>query len=147
MIRMRLARTPAIRFILLGALLFALVRLIGSHPAPSQTPAWTAESLLVEAAIAHGLDERDPVVRKRLVDNLRFAGERGDDSALVAMAKRLDMPRHDPVVRRRLATRMRMLRPAAVLAATDLAGWYATHGERFRTPSRRVFTQVLTPDV
>lgn len=153
-----LLRSPLAHFVALGLLLFTGSQLGDDREAAAlslevppgldanQGRAWVEESLLVEAALAHGLHRHDPVVRRRLVANLRFAGVEGDETTLLASAERLDMARHDPVVRRRLATRLLATRKP-IPAVDDLAAWYAAHASQFRTPPRRDFSHVWIPDI
>ncbi|MBY8966621.1 hypothetical protein KHP57_13010 [Algiphilus sp. NNCM1] len=67
------------------------------------------EAILFEEALRLGLAERDPVVRDRLLRNMRFVqiGGPDDDEALLRQAQALGMLERDPVVRRRLVQRMR----------------------------------------
>ena len=76
------------------------------------------DRLLIREARRLGMDRDDPVIFRRLVQNLRFAGadpERTDNS-LFEEAIALGMDRSDPVVRRRLVQRMRLLIEARALA-------------------------------
>ncbi len=103
-----------LQFGLLGAALFAADRLWWrASPDPVVIPAARAaeadDELLYRAALARGYERDDPVVFRRLVQNLRFAGapEARDDGALFDDALALRMHESDPVVRRRLIQRMR----------------------------------------
>jgi len=66
-----------------------------------------ADELLLREARRRGLARRDPVVRARLVENMRFLGGEGDPDALYAEALALGLDRSDLVVRRRMIQRMR----------------------------------------
>jgi hypothetical protein len=98
------------------------------------------EALLAEA-LRLGLDRGDPVVRTRLVRNLRFA--RGEDAAgaaddaLLAEALALGMARRDRVARRRLVLAMeeRLAAPARV-SEREARAHVAAHPERYAAPAR-----------
>ena len=67
------------------------------------------DELLYREALTRGYDRGDPVVYRRLVQNLRFAGaaEDRDDAELFREATALGLQHSDVVVRRRLVQRMR----------------------------------------
>ncbi|MEM7410542.1 MAG: peptidyl-prolyl cis-trans isomerase [Myxococcota bacterium] len=100
------------------------------------------ETLLYREALARGYDRGDPVIFRRLVQNLRFAGadESRDDAALYAEAIEMGMHRTDIVVRRRLVQRMRLdLEAAGVTeepAEDALRSYLETHADRYRSPAR-----------
>jgi hypothetical protein len=142
-------RSPWLRFALVGGALFALD--LATPPAAAPPPAAAAalddDALLVEAAFAHGLHERDDVVRRRLAQNLRFArpeDARGDDE-LAVEALQLGLHESDLVVRRRLAQKMRLLLGEAARAEepseAELAAYLAAHAERFTEPARVTLSQ------
>ena len=100
-----------------------------------------ADALWLEQAFALGLLELDPVVRQRLVLNMRFlegTSETSEDE-LVARAIELGMDRSDTVVRRRLIDRVQAIVRAGVRAeppeAAILAAYYAETAERWREPA------------
>jgi parvulin-like peptidyl-prolyl isomerase len=100
------------------------------------------DRLLLRAARERGLDRDDPVIFRRLVQNLRFAGappERSDAS-LFEEAIALGMDRSDPVVRRRLVQRMQLMIEAAALrsepAEAELRARYERERERHVRPER-----------
>ena len=107
---------PLLQFALLGAALFAADRLWWSRvgPLPAVIRAASAadadEELLYRSALARGYERDDPVVFRRLVQNLRFAGaaDSRSDEDLFDEAVALRMHESDPVVRRRLVSRMRL---------------------------------------
>ncbi len=106
------------------------------------------DELLYRRALELGLDRDDPVVQRRLVQNLRFAGagpER-DDASLYAEALALGLDRSDPVVRRRLVQRMRLVLEARALAAepseAELRARYEADAARFALPARTRFAQL-----
>ena len=67
------------------------------------------DEILFREAVSLGFVETDPVVRRRLVRNVRFLGSENDDEQeLFEEALELGLERSDPVVRRRLVQRIRM---------------------------------------
>jgi parvulin-like peptidyl-prolyl isomerase len=106
------------------------------------------DELLYRHARALGFDKDDPVVMRRLVQNLRFAGagEERDDASLYREALDLGLDRSDPLVRRRMVQRMRMAIEARALSPeptdAELQAWYAAHPERFDQPARTRFVQL-----
>ena len=146
-------RRPWLRFALLGGLLFAL----DPRPSPNAAPQSPAaalddDALLVREALRRGFERSDDVVRRRLVQNLRFA--RPDDprseDELVNEALRLGMHESDLVVRRRLAQKMRLLlaEPARERepSEAELASHLAAHLERFTEPARVTLSQLYFRD-
>jgi len=119
----------------------------GRPPTPGQLRAraafWADEEILFREARRIGLDQVDPVVRTRLVRNMRFLvgedDERSDDE-LYAEALELGMDATDIVVRRRLVQQMRFLleATAARVDPTDeeLTAYVASRPERYRIPER-----------
>ncbi len=106
---------PVVRFFAIGALCFASEQALRPDPvfeAPlcaRERAACDDDDLLAEAARRLGVHQRDPVVRRRLIANLRALGASPDlsDRALFAEALALGMQETDPVARRRLAGVMR----------------------------------------
>ena len=162
-----LVRAPVLHFFVLGllGLLAERAHSRAEQPRPSLTvviPSGITDSerevrvdaaILIEESIALGWPRTDPVIRARLIENLRFArnetGERGtaDDLALLEEALRLDMHRKDLIIRRRLVGRAeRMLasdvRNAPVDDATLLA-FRDAHADRFRAPARVRYTDLF----
>ncbi len=78
------------------------------------------EEMLVREALRTDLDRRDPAVRQRLLQNMRFAfpAAAGDDARLLREARALGMLSRDLVVRRRLAQAMKR-RLAEKVAVSD----------------------------
>jgi len=149
--------SPLARFTLLGALFFAgertVLALRTSLPEPEQpapTRSTNAEAgelasddmLLYREAIARGLFESDPVVHRRLVENLRFLGfgTGQPERALAQDAIALGLHRTDPVVRRRLVNvmRLRLEEPGREAEPTDqeLRAELVAHPERWDEPAR-----------
>jgi hypothetical protein len=141
---------PLVHFLLLGAAAFAASR---SFPAlRGERPSFAAaadEDTLVREAFRLGLDRRDPVVRRRLVANLRFAGAdpQASDAALVREAVALGMEKTDIVVRRRLVQAMeeRLATADGVREPSDaeLANFLEANAERFTVPAAWRFRHVL----
>jgi len=162
-----LVRAPVLHFFVLGLLLLladrarsraeevrpALTVLVPSGITDSEREVRVDAAILVEEAIALGWARTDPVIRARLIENLRFArGQQGeprtaDDLALFEEALRLDMHRSDLIIRRRLVMRAeRMLasdvRNAEVDDATLIA-FRDAHPDRFRAPARVRYTDLF----
>ncbi|MCG8590795.1 MAG: peptidyl-prolyl cis-trans isomerase [Proteobacteria bacterium] len=88
-------------------------RALGRPPLPAELEAFVQaeidDEVLLREALARGLAETDPVVRRRLRQNWIALGNdpTAEDTRVWAAAKALGMLESDPVVRRRLALRMR----------------------------------------
>lgn len=106
---------------------------------------WLDEEVLLAEALRLQLDHRDPVVRQRLLNNLRFAftDEVMDEEALLDQAQALHMPEQDLVVRRRLIQLMerRLLDDARVDEAA-LRDYVARHPDRYARPEQVDYRQV-----
>lgn len=85
----------------------------GRPPSPVQLRALVEQhiddAILFEEALRQDLHADDPVVRERLLRNMRFVAgsEQASDEALLRDAHAMGMLERDPVVRRRLIQRMR----------------------------------------
>ncbi|MCZ6785488.1 MAG: peptidylprolyl isomerase [Proteobacteria bacterium] len=154
-------RSPALHFALLGALLFAASRLLFAdpdgragaarqlQPLPPLAGA-SDEELLFREALALGMHESDSLVRRRLIQNMRFvagsAAQTADDE-LFREALALGMHQTDLVVRRRLIQKM------ALLAASEgrgrepgdheLQAFLTEHAARFARPEAVRLSQVF----
>jgi parvulin-like peptidyl-prolyl isomerase len=146
-------RGPWLRFALVGGLLFAFD--LATPPQAAPPPPEAAlddDALLVHEAYARGLHRSDDVVRRRLIQNLRFAepGDTRSDAELVEEAIRLGMHESDLVVRRRLAQKMRLVLAEPVRTAepgeAELAQYLAAHPERFTEPERVTIAQLYFRD-
>lgn len=107
------------------------------------------DEILVREALARGLDRSDPVVRERLLRNMRFLypQRRASDDALLAEAAALGMSRSDPVVRRRLQQTMeRRLVGAVPVDTRAVADYRDRHAARYRAPARLSFRHVFLSD-
>jgi hypothetical protein len=102
----------------------------------------------LEQAWALGLHEVDPVVRQRLILNMRFLEGESDatDERLFQRALELGMERSDPVVQRRLIDRVQAIVRAGVRARpideAELAAHYEATTERWREPPLLDLTHV-----
>ena len=137
-----------LHFGLLGALLFGLAGWIEWSP-PAGPSVLSDDEILFRTALADRHHLYDPVVRERLVRNMRFLEESGelDEGALLDRALELGLEREDLVVRRRLAERMRRLLSASGAgrppSSSEIRAYYAAHENRFRTPERISLTHVF----
>jgi hypothetical protein len=121
------------------------------------------DALWLEQAYALGLHEVDPVVRQRLLLNMRFlegaadtegtaepphpgAGDPEEEEALLARALELGMDRSDTVVRRRLVDRVQAIVRGAVRARpvdeAALEAHYRETLEQWREPALLDLTHV-----
>ncbi len=107
------------------------------------------EKILLEQAFARGWNRTDPIVRQRLLRNLRFVDARPDatDEALLQEARDLGLDRSDLVVQRRLIDRMRRTLAAQVYAEEPgeelLESYLHENAERFRNPARVSLSHVF----
>ena len=106
------------------------------------------DEILLREALQRSLHEIDPVVRQRLLLNMRFLGAAAgaDDEALFREALKLGMHLNDVVVRRRLVQIMEMsIEDGADRSpATDaeIAAMYERRREELLIPARWRITQV-----
>jgi len=161
----------AAHFFVIGALLLGVragaSALTPERPAPLVVDVPTgADGVAVEAAVERALlvaeatrrgwTHTDPVVRRRLVRNLRFVRGLNDEDepptpaeeeALLEEALRLGMHRTDPVVRQRLAHRLdhASYHAARRRGVTDLEvrAWMEEHPGRVERPLRVRLSQVF----
>jgi hypothetical protein len=115
------------------------------------------EETLLREALRLGLDRTDPVVRMRLVQNMRFARgqENGSESfspekngseSFFLEAIALDMARRDVLARRRLVQVMEeRLSARAAVSEAEVRAFIAAHPERYRPRPRITFDQVFIP--
>jgi hypothetical protein len=98
------------------------------------------DELLLREARAQGFHRSDPLVRRRLVRNLRFLNEgpSRSDQELFREALALGMDRSDLVVRRRLIQKMKLLAQAAAAEPTraELEAFLLRNRSRFTRPAR-----------
>lgn len=162
-----LGRSPLLNFFALGLLALLAQRALSraDAPRPSLTvvvPSGLSEderelrvdaAILVEEAIALGWARTDPVIRARLIENLRFArGQQGtphtaEDLGLLEEALRLDMHRTDLIVRRRMVMRAERMLASDVrntpIDDATLVAFRDAHPERFRAPARFRYTDLF----
>ena len=115
----------------------------GEPELAARVSAWVDEQILYHESRRIGLDRVDPIVRTRLVRNMRFLGEPDDprsDEQLYAEALGLGMDESDLAVRRRLVQQMRFALGAAAprVAPSDdeLRAFVASRPHRYRIPAR-----------
>ncbi len=117
-------------------------RLPDRHELTARIDAAVADEILYREARRLGLAEEDPVVRRRLAQNMRFV--RGHaasgDAALYREAVSLGMDESDPLVRRRLIQRMRLAIDDASRrdepTDEELQAFLFEHPNRFAEPER-----------
>lgn len=145
---------PALHFVLLGSLAFALETWRASETRAWREPAQAARArsapeLLEREARRLGLDRDDSGIQRRLVRNLRFVGEGGEGGvdADFEEALALGLDRSDLVVRRRLVQRLELQAQAWARASepseAELAALLAREPERFALPERTRLSHVF----
>lgn len=106
------------------------------------------DSLLIEVARGFGWDHDDPVVQRRLIQNIRFldAAPEKSDAQVLDEAYALNMHESDIVVRRRLLERVRLVIADRARSRTpsdeQLETYLRDHAEDFMRPIRVRLTQV-----
>jgi hypothetical protein len=107
-----------------------------------------AEALWLEEARALGLAREDPIVRRRLLMNMRFLEDDAEatEAELLARARALGLERSDPVVQRRLVDRMQARVRASVASRpvdeAELVRHHREHAARWREPPQLDLTHV-----
>ena len=107
------------------------------------------DELLYREARRQGFVLDDPVVQRRLVQNMRFAGadSERDAASLFSEALKLGMDRSDPVVRRRLVQRMRLAIESEALepepTQAELRERYDAHRDSYRQAARVRLVQIF----
>jgi hypothetical protein len=101
-------------------------------------------AVLAVYAIEHGALETDPVVQRRVREDL---GASADSSASAELARTLRIDRADPMLRERLAWHGEQLLRARVVVPVpgerELQSYLESHANRYRVPARFSFTHVL----
>jgi hypothetical protein len=106
------------------------------------------DEILFREALARSLHRLDPVVRQRLLLNMRFLdpGTQASEAELFAQALELDMHRNDLVVRRRLVQIMELSiqegADSSPVTAAELAQMYEERRDELALPARWRLTQV-----
>jgi peptidyl-prolyl cis-trans isomerase C len=140
-------RRALLHFLILGALLFALDRWRPWRPAPAAArAAASADEMLLERALLDRVDRRDPVVQRRLLDDMSFLELDGDSPrALGDEAVTLDMHRRDVVVRRRLIEAMwlRLAGDVEEPSEDEIRRYLLEHVADYRQPPRFGLNQVF----
>src|SRR5439155_448225 len=114
------------------------------------------DEILYREALARGMDHKDPSVRWRLAEKMRFLGDEettatpGSEDELYRKAVRLGLDREDAIVRGILVRQMRLLlaRVAGEKPPDDaeLAGYLERHPDRYVEPGRVTFWHVFLAD-
>jgi hypothetical protein len=125
---------PLLRFVALGAVLFAVLR----HPRvggdPSGRVGRSDEAVLLNAALQRRLGEDDVVVQRRQMDNARMLGLESE------VASSLHLDDGDPIIRRRLVQQMLLQLQTEARRSepteTQLREYLAAHPDRFALPER-----------
>jgi hypothetical protein len=106
--------------------------------------------LWLAQAKALGLHRSDPVVRQRLLQNMRFLESgptKGNDDVLLEWAYELEMESSDPLVQRRLIDRVKALLGAGVRSEmpseSELRTFYRKNTMRWTEPPRLDFSHVF----
>lgn len=140
-----LLRSPLLHFMLLGGLLYgACGWRNASHIQAGQ--ALSDEQILLREAQRLSLNRSDPVVRGRLLQNLRFAypDAEASDAELLKQALALGMDERDLVTRRRLIQLMQQrLATETRISDAELQAFVAAHPERYAEAARIGFQQVF----
>lgn len=119
----------------------------GSAPSPDEMDVLIAneidEEILFREALRLGLNRTDPVVRKRLAQNMGFLAtgesrDSGNETDRVRRALGLGMDRTDLVVRRRLIQRMQAALESRAVEPTDeeIRAYVASNSHAFSSPPR-----------
>ena len=128
------------------------IRRAGSAPSPAELDALIRgavdEEILFQEALRLGLLQSDPIVKRRLAQNVQFVTGQGEvDWQAVQDALDLGFGKDDPMIRRRLVQTMeRLLRFRARSEApedAELEEHLREKADTFRTPTRARFTQVF----
>ena len=105
--------------------------------------------VLFREGLALEIHRHDPIVRQRLVRNMRFlgVGEERDDESLYQEALRMELHLGDEVVKRRLIQVMEQMllarRPPPAPTAADIAEAFQQRREELRLPPRYTIAQVF----
>lgn len=120
-----------------------LVVQVPPEASPAEVEALVDDAVLVEIGLALGW-RGDPLIRDRLVRDLRFTGQTGDESTLLDLAERLDLHRRDPLVHARLVDRAReQLQRLTPPDDATLRALYEAQRGRFTSPTVVSFDHVF----
>jgi peptidyl-prolyl cis-trans isomerase C len=137
----RLAREPLLRFLLIGAVLFAVM---------SAAQALRRPVVRIEAADLNQLAAYWEVQSQRPPTKAELAGiihDRIDEELLAREALRLGLDKDDMIIRRRLAQKMSFatddVADAAEPSEAALRDYYAKTADRYAAPAHVAFQQVF----
>jgi len=125
---------------------------VGAPPDAAELAAlirdYVDREILFRETLRAGLHRSDPLIRRRLTQNIRFAqAEEAGESDPFEAALALGMERTDPVVRRRLVQRAERILVAATAPAepgqAELEAYLETHAQTFTRPARYRFAHVF----
>jgi hypothetical protein len=135
-----LAREPLVRFLLIGAVLFAGMQMIRA----AQRPVVRIDaSELNQLATYWEAQTQRPPTKAELAG---IIGDRIDEELLAREALRLGLDKNDMIIRRRLAQKMGFATDDAQAAEPtepQLRAYYARTAERYAAPARVAFQQVF----
>lgn len=135
---------PLMRFLLIGALLFAAISLVRSD----QRPTITINAAEIEQLVSYWRQQshREPD-REELK---AIINERVDEEVLAEEAKRLGLDRDDMIIRRRLAQKMAFASEDTVEipepTEAELAAYYRANQARYAAPERVALRHVFFSD-
>ena len=173
----RVLRSPLLHFIAIGGLLYWAAanreappeilevsaveiaqltnqwqRSTGRDPNPTELDRlidqFIDDALLVRVARSLGWDRNDPVIQRRLIQNLRFLDPESEasDAQILSDAYALKMERSDIVVHRRLLERIRLMLAERARgrepSEAELNAYLEAHREKFLRPAQIRVTQV-----
>jgi hypothetical protein len=146
---------PALHFLALGAVLFALERLTAdpgaanvAPPRSGHTAVATDDEMLWREALDMRLDRTDPLVKRRLaqIGELVAAGDVEDPEGFEREARRLGLTETDVVVRRHLVQAMRLALsrggPDEMPSEDEVTAYFVRHRDRWMQPARVRFRHV-----
>lgn len=143
-----LLRSPLLHFFALGGLVFAAYWVMDDSPADT-----AADAIVLEPAQATLLAEQFEETWNRPPSRSEMEGLMRSwalEEANVREAITLGLDQHDPVIRQRLSMKMDFIAEsgASALVADDatLQAHLEAHADRFETPGRLAFEQVLLPE-
>lgn len=143
---MPVLREPLLHFLLIGAVLFGLFRLLDDG-APSPDEIVVSQGRIEQLATSFKLVwQRDPTpeeLQGLIADHVR-------EEILYREAVAMGLDRDDTIIRRRMRQKLEFLTEdlSALLEPTDedLQAWFDAHSEAYRIDDRFTFTQVyLSP--
>ncbi len=137
-------REPLMRFLVIGAVLFAGISLVRAE----QRPAITIDAAEIEQLVSYW---RQQSHREPDRDELKaIINERVDEEVLAEEAKRLGLDRDDMIIRRRLAQKMAFASEDTVEipepTEAELAAYYQANQARYAAPERVALRHVFFSD-